>query len=123
MISRSEILMGRDVLFPLDSTKEANLEKLLRALNIFRAAFGKPMRVSSGYRPGHFNTSAGGAEKSCHPNCEACDFHDADGELKRFALANVELLERAGLYMEDPSRTPTWLHLQTRPTKRRIFLP
>lgn len=123
MITRDEVLMGRDREYPLSHELEGNLIRLLLALDIFRAAYRRPMYVSSGYRPGHYNTAAGGAEKSAHPQCEACDFHDPDGALKHFALANLELLERAGLYMEEPARTPTWIHLQTRPTPYRIFTP
>jgi hypothetical protein len=51
MISRDEILMGRDKQAPLTGPMEVNLEKLLKAVNKFRAVWGKPMKVTSGYRP------------------------------------------------------------------------
>ena len=115
--------MGRDAEFPLTPELEGNLAKLLAAVNIFRAAYGIPMIVSSGYRPGHFNTDAGGAGNSAHKTCEACDFHDSDGKLKAFAKENIPLLEQAGLYVEDFKSTPTWIHLQIRPTMYRFFKP
>lgn len=123
MISRAEILMGRDVEFPLDQALEANLEKLLTAVNLLRKAYGKPMFVSSGYRPGRFNKAAGGASRSAHITCEAVDFKDADGSLAKWCLANLTVLEDAGLYLENPTKTVGWLHVQIRPTKSRVFNP
>jgi hypothetical protein len=123
MISREEVLMGRDSEYPLDQQLEKNLSNLLSALNKFRAEYGKPMYVSSGYRPGKYNAAAGGAEHSSHLVCEACDFHDPKGELDEFCTRNLELLEQCGLYLEDPTYTPGWCHLQIRPTKNRIFKP
>lgn len=120
-IKRSEVLMGRDLEFPLSETLESNLEKLLAAVNQLRELYGKPMSVSSGYRPGRFNTAAGGAKNSSHLSCEAVDFKDADGALKAFCTP--EILTKCGLYMEAPENTPTWCHLQIRPTKNRIFKP
>lgn len=120
-IKRAEILMGRDAEFPLSEELESNLSKLLAAVNQLRELYGKPMIVSSGYRPGRFNAAAGGAKNSSHLSCEAVDFKDADGALKAFCTP--EILVKCGLYMEDPESTPTWCHLQIRPTKNRIFKP
>lgn len=120
-IKRSEILMGREAEFPLTEEYEANLGRLLQAVNSLRELYGKPMMVSSGYRPGRFNTAAGGAKNSAHLSCEAVDFKDADGALKEFCTP--EILEKVGLYMEAPDSTPTWCHLQIRPTKNRVFKP
>lgn len=124
-ITRNEILMGRDSEYPLTPELESNLSKLLEALNKFRAIYGKPMNVSSGYRPGKYNRAAGGASNSSHITCEACDFKDGDWSLKQFVLMRPEILEECGLYMEHPDHTRTWIHLQIRPTKSgtRIFKP
>lgn len=123
MISRIEILMGRDKEFPLDPLLVKNCDQLLAALNVIRAAYGKPMTVSSGYRPGKYNQAAHGASNSSHLTCEACDFEDKSRELTKWCLANLDILEKAGLWMESPVSTPTWVHLQTRPTRARVFLP
>jgi hypothetical protein len=87
--------------------------------------YGKPLSVSSGWRPGIFNKKAGGANNSAHITCEAIDIHDADGEFAKWCLDNLDVLEKAGLYMEDPSRTIGWVHLQTRApaSGKRVFLP
>jgi hypothetical protein len=120
-ISRNEVLMGRDQEYALTPDLEKNLGKLLVALNLFRTAYKKPMVVSSGYRPGRYNEKAGGATKSAHLSCEACDFKDADGAIKQFVLDKPKILVDCGLYMEHPADTPTWCHLQIRPTINRIF--
>ena len=121
MISRDEILMGRDKEFPLSAELEENLANLLVAVNKLRDLYGKPMYVSSGYRPGHYNTDAGGAKNSTHCLCMAVDFHDQDNALKNWIT--VDILEQCGLYQEDPKRTLTWLHVQTRVTHNRVFVP
>lgn len=123
MISRDEVLMGREKEYPLTPDLEKNLSRLLAALNLFRGAYGKPMNVSSGYRPGKYNQAAHGALNSSHVTCEACDFHDRDRALTKWCLANLDKLEKFGLWMESPISTPTWVHLQIRAVKNRVFIP
>jgi len=133
LVTREEILMGRDKLAPLDSEQEANLIKLLDAIQIIRTAYNKPLFVSSGYRPAAINASVGGAKRSAHMSCEAVDFKDSDGSLAKWCLSNLDLIKKAGLYLENPSFTITkdkdgnriggWVHLQTRPTRNNPFNP
>lgn len=126
MITREEILMGRDKAYPLDEEQKENLEKLLIALNMFRKLYGKPMVVSSGYRPAQINAVVeGAAKKSNHIKCLACDFRDSDGELDKWCMENLDVLERCGLYLEDPNYTNGWCHLQAiaPPSKKRVFIP
>lgn len=123
VIQRKEILMGRDQQFPLSVELETHLSNLLTALNRFRDLYGKPMFVSSGYRPGHYNSDVGGAKNSPHITCEACDFHDVDGSLDQWCQDNEDVLVQCGLYLESPEQTPGWCHLQIRPTRNRVFLP
>lgn len=122
-ITRDEILMNRDREYPLTPHLEDNLRKLLLALNKFRNIYGKPMQVTSGYRPGKYNDAAGGAPNSAHISCEACDFADPLGELDDWCQANVRVLEQCGLWLESPTRTPGWTHMDIRPRNNRIFIP
>lgn len=117
--------MGRDKEYPLTPELERNLVTLLHSLNIFRAEFKRAMHVTSGYRPGRFNTAAGGAKLSAHETCEACDFQDKERIIAQFTLQHPDVLIRAGLFLEDPRYTPGWIHLQTRAPKsgNRIFIP
>lgn len=123
-ITREEILMGRDKEFPLTPALETNLEALLVALNKFRDLYGKPMIVSSGYRPGYYNVQAGGAPMSAHKVCMACDFADGDGALDAWIDANPKSLELCGLWREAPQSTKGWTHLDIRNRGPvRTFLP
>jgi hypothetical protein len=94
---------------------------LIPALEILRGLWGEPMLVDCGYRCPAHNAAVGGAPDSAHIEGMAADIADADGRLKAFCTP--ERLEAAGLYMEDPGATPSWCHLQTRPTSARIFKP
>lgn len=114
-ISKSEVLMGRDVQYKNDYTKEIsdNIDKLLICLNKFREAYGKPMQVSSGWRPATVNAAIGGAKKSNHTVGLACDFQDKDGKLAEFALKMDKdgKLKEWGLWLENPKFTKGWIHL------------
>jgi zinc D-Ala-D-Ala carboxypeptidase len=123
-ITEAEVLMDRDKQNPLTPEMRQNLEKLMVAINLVRDLYGKPLTVSSGYRPAAQNAAAGGASKSCHLTLEAVDFADADRKLTKWCLKNLDILASAGLYMESPVNTPTWVHLQTRApaSGKRIFL-
>lgn len=125
-ITRNEILMGREKDAPLTGIMEVNLEKLLRAVNKFRAVYGKPMKVTSGYRPAAINaTVPGAAKKSNHMACLAVDFADSDGKLAEYCLNNLKLLEEFGIWLEDPAFTKGWVHMQVVPPRsgNRIFKP
>lgn len=124
-VTESEYLMGRESVAPIDSAMRVNMEKLLIALNLIRDLYGKPMKVSSGYRPSGINAATPNASKtSCHLTCEACDFEDTDRKLVQWCLRNMDILAKAGLYMESPINTPSWVHLQTRAPRsgKRVFL-
>lgn len=119
MITASEILKGKQC----PANLQANLDELLRRVNILRGIYGKPMIVNSGYRTREENTRIGGATNSAHLYCQAVDFRDYSRDLSNWCLANQSVLEECQLWAELPSSTPTWLHLQSRPAKHRVFEP
>lgn len=130
MITKSEILMGRDELYPEEYTQDVsnNIDKLLIALNKFRDAYGKAMVVTSGWRPQAINKSVGGAKKSNHTVGLACDFRDHDGTIDAFAkeMDKQGKLKEWGLWLESPERTPGWCHLDIKhrgDRKSNIFNP
>lgn len=124
MISLNE-LMGDNKYEDLPDELKKNAEELLRKVNLFRKEYGQPMYVTSGYRTLEHNISIGGAKDSAHCHCQAIDFKDVDGKLKEFIEKDTSILERYGLYQENPERTKTWIHLQSReiPSGNRIFNP
>lgn len=132
---------------PLTEEQAANLTDLLVKINVVRAAYGKPMVPTSGFRSWEehvdiyirngsidFNPLDGSIKlrrdkkfpkKSSHLDGNAVDIRDRDGKLWGWLMDNFKLLEEQGLYLEDKSRTPYWVHFQRVPPKsgNRIFLP
>lgn len=123
--SRHEVLKDRDKIEPLTPDMEINLSLLLISISKVREAWGRPLKISSGYRPPNVNSSVGGVEKSAHMSCQAVDIVDNDGYFANWCLNNLTILEKSGIFMEDPRYTPTWVHLQIRPVKsgNRVFIP
>lgn len=117
--------------YELTSEQISHLQDLFVAINRVRQAYGKPMYVSSGVRSVdeqiRIYTVMGRtpALGSAHIKAAACDIKDVDGELWNWCMANLHLLEEAGLYLEDKHYTPTWVHFQTIAPKsgNRIFKP
>lgn len=128
MITKAELLMGRDTKYPEDYTKEIsdNLDVLLEKINVIRKAYGKPMNVSSGWRPAAVNSTVLNAAKaSKHQTGLAVDIQDLDGKLFQWCLANLSLLQSLDLFLEDKRWTPTWTHLGIGApgSGKRIFVP
>lgn len=81
---------------------------------------------TSGWRPGAVNAATPGAARfSLHMSGEAIDLSDPDGMIDEWCMSNTKILRELGLYMEHPSATKGWCHLQSRPPKsgRLIFYP
>ena len=121
-----EYTKGREKDSPLSEEQAQNMHKLLTILDQFRERYGKPLKISSGYRPASVNASVGGAKKSNHIMCLAVDFVDDEKQsLGKWCLQNLNILEELGLYMEDLRHTKHWVHLQLAAPKsgKRIFIP
>lgn len=125
-LDRVTYLMGRDKEYPTTEELEVSIARLLHRVNSLLRNLPTELQVTgltSGYRPGKYNEAAGGSPRSAHLTCEACDLGDPTGKVAAFLLANQTKLQVAGLYMEHPSRTKGWVHLQTRKTTQQVFLP
>lgn len=84
--------------------------------------------VSSGWRPPAVNASTpGAAVNSKHMSGQALDVYDPDGDLDTWLMTDVGLqcLAELGLWLEHPSATKGWCHLQTVAPRsgRRVFYP
>lgn len=83
-------------------------------------------KYSSGFRPSDVNKKTPGASKtSTHMSGEGGDIEDTERIIVTLAMTNPKVLEKHKLYLEDPKYTPTWAHLQYRPTKsgKHVFIP
>lgn len=136
MISENEITGDQEIL----EIYKSDLKILLERINIIRKSYGKSMIVTSGFRSWYHHTEIYRKKalkrgvpfyidqvpkKSKHLYCQAVDIGDADGELKKWVLNNIELLEKTGLWCEDFSVTKTWVHFQIYPpaSGKRFFMP
>lgn len=115
-------------LIPTDK-QQKNLKKLVEALNVLGSVYPDPVIVIRGLRIEMQNEAVGGVPNSPHLTGEAVDLQDKDHKLSQFILNNITLLERVGLYMENPyycvskATGNNWIHLQIRPASQTIFKP
>lgn len=110
-----DLLMNRDLEYPLSGELEANLLDLLDAANAMAAAYeadtGRILEVRSAYRPGRYNVAAGGARRSAHLYCLAIDWADPDGAVDEWVMANLERMRDFGFVgIEHPDSTVGWSH-------------
>lgn len=129
--------MGRDKKYASELTPEivANATEMCKRANALLALFymanpgEKTDRgVNSGWRPPAVNAAIkNAAKKSNHMLAKAIDIADADGKLDAWLMtdAGQKALEDIGLWMEHPSATRGWCHVQTVPPRsgRRVFHP
>lgn len=143
-ITVEQYFMGRDKAAPPTAEMRQNAVELVALANELlseAAEDGVPLDrvdqvtgtlVSSGYRPASVNErTANAAKRSTHLSCEGLDIQDSrNQDLARWCLQNLAILERLGLYMEDPRWTYSynadhWVHVQTRPPNsgKRVYVP
>lgn len=140
MITVKEYFMGRDATYPLAMTPEieANAHRLVGLINqlLGRATLAgvklplHPNRthISSGWRPPTVNAATpNAAMNSKHMTGHAGDVFDPDGDLDEWLMtpAGQAALVEIGLWMEHPSATKGWCHLQDLPPRsgNRVFFP
>lgn len=102
-----------------------NAIQLLNKVNQFLEEVGvKEATVSSGFRPSNVNAALpNSAKKSNHMICKAVDIYDPDGKLDELFMANIETMEKYGIFLESPKSTPSWAHLQIVKTHNNPFIP
>jgi len=140
-VTLQDYWMGRDKLYPLDLSTEVrkNAELTVDLVNklLARAAEAGvklPMspntksHFSSGWRPPSINaTTKNAALRSLHITAQAADIYDPIGALDKWLMSTdgQKILTEIGLWMEHPSATPTWAHVQTKPPRsgKRVFMP
>lgn len=106
----------------------ANLASLLAKVNLLRAAYGKPLRVTSGYRSveDHLRIyrEKGITDltkipmKSKHLIGFAVDLVPIEDDVKHlhdWVMSNKAQCKDWGLYFEAFAYTPTWVHIQIIP--------
>lgn len=134
-ITLDQYSMGRDKIFPAEwvNTIIDSANVLLNRVNplLNEINLHDKYVVSSGWRPASINAKVtNAAKRSNHMRGKAIDImDDKDQNLAKFFLANLNLLEKYGLWMEDPKSTigknTNWVHLQSEPpaSGNRVFIP
>lgn len=118
---------------PSDYTPEVekSAEDLIHKVNYLLTFFkvDRPdfiVQMSSGWRPKTYNDKIpNAAKKSNHITGKAVDIADLNKALGGWCITHTDILEKCGLWIENPQATATWVHFQTVPPKsgRRIFNP
>lgn len=139
MITLDQFWMGRDKTHALilGTDLRANAARTVEAANkllILAKGAGVPLKpnattgmVRSGWRPPDINGATSGASKtSLHMQCLAVDLEDVGGKLAAWCFANADtVLRDLALWLEHPSATPSWCHVQLKPpgSGNRVFRP
>lgn len=136
-ISLKDYFMDRDVKYPLEMNLSVrkNAAMLIDLVNTLLERFSGSLathpngtHVSSGWRPPSVNAATpGAAPNSKHMTGQAVDIYDPDGELDNWLITDEGLaaLTEIGLWIEHPSATKGWCHIQSLPPKSRnkVFFP
>lgn len=139
IITVADYLMGRETIYPMEFTIgiKANAELTVDAVNGLLARLEKagiPLEVnpqtktivSSGWRPPQINNQVkNAAVKSKHMTAQACDLYDPEGLIDDWLMDNLPADSTLGLFMEHPSATKGWSHVQIIPPKsgKKVFYP
>ena len=135
-ITLEQYWMGRDKAYAKDLTDDIRknaaltVERANHLLMLFFTANPKaaPRAVNSGWRPAAVNAGIkNAATKSKHMTGQAVDLSDDDGKLDEWCMtpAGQKALADIGLWLEHPSATARWCHVQTVPPRsgNRVFHP
>jgi hypothetical protein len=141
MITIADYFMGRREKYPAALTTEIErnaartvdlANKLLTEAQTYGVTVDQhPVNrspVSSGWRPPEVNAATpNAAARSKHMTGQAIDIYDPDGDLDEWLMTGPgqAVLSALGLWMEHPSATKGWCHVQTVPpgSGRRVFYP
>jgi len=93
-----------------------HLEELCKnLLQPIRDAWGKPIKVTSGYRCYKLNLAVGGSPTSAHVFGWAADLKPASGSYEEFERFVVEFLKESGIpfdqVIREKSGKSRWLHI------------
>ena len=124
MLDLKELLKGKDF-NSLPKEHQDNLIILLEKINRVRSAYGQPMIVTSCIRTMAEHLAIYAKKgitdkskipmKSKHMFSQAVDIADPNQELQEWCKDNQDLLRSIGLWMEDFSKSPNWVHIQIVP--------
>lgn len=117
--------------YQTDPEIDVNLQILLERLQTLEDEYvaktnNPPFHINSGLRSMQQQMTLNpSAPHSKHLIGAAADVSDPDSRLWTWTIDNLPVVEAIGLWMEDKSATPIWVHYQCQPPRsgNRIFKP
>lgn len=93
---------------------EQNIEELLEVLDDLREHYGKPIKITSGYRCAALNKLVGGSPTSAHVIGYAADLQPVQGSFEEFKASVLEWLDKSGVKFDqciiEKSKSAQWVH-------------
>ena len=102
-----------------DAAQVAHLRELAtNLLEPLRQAWGKPIKITSGFRGFRLNEKVKGAKKSAHCAGYAADMMPTDGNITGFKTFVRQWLKKTGAkydqFIDEHSGASQWVHLAVR---------
>lgn len=111
---RSDTAVQRGIQNTPTFTIVEHLKSLAQVLDIVRAGWGAPIRVTSGYRCPDLNKAVGGSTTSAHLLGWAADLQPANGTQREFNEFVAAFLKSKGIgfdqLIRERSGKTEWLH-------------
>ena len=128
MITLAQYFMGRDTEHAAELTEplQRNAQTIVARANALLSQACIECAVNSGWRPRQINARVPNASpRSRHLTCEAIDMDDPHDLLDAWCMDHLDVLAAIGLWLEHPSATPGWCHVQIVPPRSgaRVFEP
>ena len=93
---------------------EQNIEKLLEVLDGLREHYGKPIKITSGYRCAELNKLVGGSPTSAHVIGSVADLQPVRRSFEEFKASVLEWLDTSGVgfgqCIIERSKSAQWVH-------------
>ena len=93
---------------------EQNIEELLEVLDGLREHYGKPIKITSGYRCTELNKLVGGSPTSAHVIGYAADLQAVQGSFEEFKSSVLEWLDKSGVKFDqciiERNKNTQWVH-------------
>ena len=93
---------------------EQNIEELLAVLDDLREFYGKPIKITSGFRCTELNQLVGGSPTSAHVIGYAADLQPIGDTFENFKASVLEWLNKSGVKFDqciiERSKSTQWVH-------------
>lgn len=93
---------------------EQNIEELLGVLDDLREFYGKPIRITSGYRCTKLNKLVGGSPTSAHVIGCAADLQPVQGSFEEFKASVLKWLKKSKVKFDqciiERNKSTQWVH-------------